>query len=202
MVKEDIAKLTDEELVHRYRNSHETSYIGELYQRYTHLVFGVCVKYLKQQTAAEDATMQIFEKLISDLKKHHIVSFKPWLHTVVKNHCMMEFRKNSTELKNSSQFKNDLKSVVETAETDHLKEAEEKEFILEHLKEGIDELKSEQRECIELFYLKDCSYNEISKITGYNTNEVKSYIQNGKRNLKNYITAQNDKAKQGNGENR
>jgi len=201
LVKEDITRLTDEELVHRYRNSHETSYIGELYQRYTHLVFGVCVKYLKQEAAAEDATMQIFEKLIADLKKHHIVSFKPWLHTVVKNHCMMEFRKNSSATKNNNQFKNDLKTVVESEEADHLKEAQEKEFVLEHLKEGIDELKPEQRECIELFYLKDCSYAEITKITGYSTNEVKSYIQNGKRNLKNYITAQHDKAQQGNGEN-
>ena len=87
--------LTDEELVHRYRNSHETTYIGELYQRYTHLVFGVCMKYLHNDAEAEDATMQIFEKLIQDLKKHHITSFKPWLHMVVKNHCMMHFRKET-----------------------------------------------------------------------------------------------------------
>lgn len=200
MVKEDITKLTDEELVHRYRNSHETSYIGELYQRYTHLVFGVCIKYLKKHAEAEDATMQIFEKLITDLKKHHITVFKPWLHVVVKNHCMMEFRKSATQNKNHTALKYELGNVMENLEESHLQEArerEDKEYILEHLKDGMEELREDQQTCIELFYMKDCSYVEIAKITGFNTNEVKSYIQNGKRNLKNYITAKNERVKKG-----
>ena len=197
MAKENISALTDEELVHRYRNSHETTYIGELYQRYTHLVYGVCMKYLKNEAIAEDLTMQIFEKLIADLKRHHVTAFKPWLHVVVKNECMMEFRKTSTAGKNELKLKFELNENVENAEAEHLKEAEDKEFVLRYLKEGIDELKSEQRECIELFYLKECSYQEVSRITGYTMNEVKSYIQNGKRNLRNYITAKNDRAKEG-----
>jgi RNA polymerase sigma factor (sigma-70 family) len=197
---ENYSTLTDEELVERYRNSHETVYIGELYQRYTHLVFGVCMKYFKNEMAAEDASMQIFEKLISELKKHHITAFKPWLHTVVKNHCMMLFRKDSTEEKRKSALKHDIGNVVENPEEDHLLEAAEKEFILQHLKDSIDELKEEQRICIELFYLKESSYSEISLITGYNLNEVKSYIQNGKRNLKNFITAKNERAQKGHDE--
>ncbi len=194
---EDYTTLTDEELVERYRNSHETVYIGELYQRYTHLVFGVCMKYFKDEATAEDASMQIFEKLISELKKHHITAFKPWLHTVVKNHCMMLFRKESTEEKRKTMLKHDTGNVVENPEENHLQEAAEKEFILQHLKESIDELKEEQRICIELFYLKESSYSEISLITGYSQNEVKSYIQNGKRNLKNFITAKNERAQKG-----
>jgi RNA polymerase sigma-70 factor (ECF subfamily) len=197
---EDYKILTDEELVERYRNSHETVYIGELYQRYTHLVFGVCMKYFKNETASEDATMQIFEKLITELKKHHITAFKPWLHTVVKNHCMMLFRKGSAEEKRMADLKKEAEGLVENSEEQHLLEAQEKEFILQHLKEGIDDLKEEQRICIELFYLKESSYAEISLITGYNPNEVKSYIQNGKRNLKNYITAKNERAQKGQGD--
>lgn len=192
--------LTDEELVHRYRNSHETVYIGELYQRYTHLVFGVCMKYLKNEAEAEDLTMQVFEKLIQDLKKHHVTAFKPWLHMVVKNHCMMLFRKETTIGKKNAKLKFELGSVMENEQADHLteeekkKEAEDKTFILQHLKEGIDELKDEQRTCIELFYLKECSYTEIASLTGFSLNEVKSYIQNGKRNLKNFITAKNNES--------
>lgn len=197
VAKENLHQVTDEELVHRYRNSHETVYIGELYQRYTHLVFGVCMKYFKNEAEAEDATMQIFEKLITELKKHHVVAFKPWLHMVVKNFCMMEFRKQSSSTKKHTQLVNDTKSVMENDTVDHLQLAEEKEYVLQHLQEGIDELKEEQRICIELFYLKDCSYNEIANITGYSINEVKSYIQNGKRNLKNYITAKNEQATKG-----
>jgi RNA polymerase sigma factor (sigma-70 family) len=197
LVKENMSLLTDEELIHRYRNSHETIYVGELYQRYTHLVFGVCLKYLQNNTEAEDVTMQVFEKLITELKKHHVTAFKPWLHVVVKNECMMKFRKDSSEQKNLKDLKNNTSSLVENPQDPHLleaKEAEDREFILQHLKEGMDELKEEQQECIELFYIKGCSYNEISKLTGYTMNEVKSHIQNGKRNLKKYIAAKNDKA--------
>lgn len=195
MVKEDLSKIADEELVHRYRNSHETVYVGELYQRYTGLVYGVCLKYFRNEAEAEDATMQIFEKLINDLKKHHITAFKPWLHTVVKNFCMMEFRKQGNKEKLHNILKTEAKNHVENPEENHLQEAEDKEFVLTHLKEGIDELKPEQRECIELFYLKDCSYQEVSRITGYDLKEVKSYIQNGKRNLKIFITKQHEQAK-------
>src|ERR1019366_7885444 len=166
-------------------------------QRYTHLVFGVCMKYLRNDAEAQDATMQVFEKLITELKKHHITAFKPWLHIVVKNHCMMLFRKETTEGKRKKGWNLDMGDVVENPEENHLHDAEEKEFILQHLKEGIDELKKEQRMCVELFYLKDSSYSEIAVITGYSINEVKSYIQNGKRNLKNYITAKNEQAKKG-----
>ena len=197
MAQEDYKNISDEELIHRYRNSHETIYIGELYQRYTHLVFGVCMKYFKNEPEAEDATMQIFEKLISDLKKHHVTAFKPWLHTVVKNHCMMQFRKDATTNKHITELKFETREIVENPEENHLQEAEEKEFVLTHLKDGIDELKEEQRACIELFYLKDLSYVEVASITGYSLNEVKSYIQNGKRNLKNFITAKNEQAKKG-----
>ncbi|MDB5283899.1 MAG: polymerase subunit sigma-24 [Bacteroidota bacterium] len=192
--------LTDEELVQRYRNSHETAYIGELYQRYTHLVFGVCMKYLKDDAGAQDATMQVFEKLITELKKHHITAFKPWLHIVVKNHCMMLFRKDSTEGKRKRDLKLDMGDVVENPDVNHLQDEQDKEFMLTHLKDGIDELKEEQRICVELFYLKNSSYNEIAVITGFSINEVKSYIQNGKRNLKNYITAKNEQAQKGHNE--
>lgn len=178
--------------------------MGELYQRYTHLVYGVCMKYVQNEAQAEDMTMQIFEKLIQDLKKHHVTTFKPWLHMVVKNHCMMHFRKESKDDKKRSKLRFELNNSVENEPVDHLldaeekqKEAADKEFVLQYLKEGIDELKEEQRTCIELFYLKDCSYNEISNVTGFTTNEVKSHLQNGKRNLKNYITSKNNEAKNG-----
>jgi RNA polymerase sigma-70 factor (ECF subfamily) len=197
LAREDYSVISDEELVERYRNSHETTYIGELYQRYTHLVFGVCMKYFRNEAEAEDATMQIFEKLINDLKKHHITAFKPWLHIVVKNHCMMHFRKETSQGKKMADLKYEVKGSVENPEESHLEEALEKEYILQHLHEGIETLKEEQRTCVELFYLKDQSYIQISEATGYSLNEVKSYIQNGKRNLKNFISLKNEQAKKG-----
>jgi RNA polymerase sigma-70 factor (ECF subfamily) len=97
-------KATDEELVEMFKNSHDNLYMGELYIRYTDLVFGVCLKYLQNKDDAQDATMQIFEKLIADLKKHKIATFKPWLYMVVKNYCMMEFRKATSRNKNEKSY--------------------------------------------------------------------------------------------------
>jgi RNA polymerase sigma-70 factor (ECF subfamily) len=155
------------------------------------------MKYFRNEAEAEDATMQIFEKLINDLKKHHITAFKPWLHIVVKNHCMMHFRKETSQGKKMADLKYEVKGSVENPEESHLEEALEKEYILQHLHEGIETLKEEQRTCVELFYLKDQSYIQISEATGYSLNEVKSYIQNGKRNLKNFISLKNEQAKKG-----
>ncbi len=191
--------LSDEELVHRYRNSYDTVYVGELYQRYTHLVFGVCLKHFKSEQAAKDAVMQIFEKLIADLKRHHVVAFKAWLHTVVKNHCMMQFRNDKTSFKRQQEYRQELQNEaaydVENQLELHLEAAEEKEWFLQHLNSSIHELREEQRKCVELFYLKGNSYQEIAEETGYSMNEVKSYIQNGKRNLKNIILAKHERSK-------
>jgi RNA polymerase sigma-70 factor (ECF subfamily) len=185
---EDSTFLSDEELVHRYRNSHDPAYVGELYVRYTHLVYGVCLKYFQNDADAQDAVMQIFEKLIKELKKHHVETFKPWLHTVVKNHCMMQFRKDAVESKRETELKKTVKEAVENTDTDHLDKEDEKELMAIYLSSGMDTLKEEQRKCIELFYLREKSYQQIVEETGYSMNEVKSYIQNGKRNLKNFIT--------------
>jgi RNA polymerase sigma factor (sigma-70 family) len=184
---EDSPFLSDEELVHRYRNSHDTAYIGELYVRYTHLVYGVCLKYFHNDADAQDAVMQIFEKLITELKKHHVEVFKPWLYIVVKNYCMMEFRKESSATRKETELKNNIKSSVESEAADHPDE-DERAMMVQYLSNGMEALKDEQRMCVEMFYLKGMSYQQIADVTDYTINEVKSYIQNGKRNLKNYIT--------------
>jgi RNA polymerase sigma factor (sigma-70 family) len=180
--------LSDEELVHRYRNSHDTAYIGELYVRYTHLVYGVCLNYFRNDADAQDAVMQIFEKLIQDLKKHHVETFRPWLHTVVRNHCLMQFRKEASNHKKETELKNVVKGSVENPNPEHLDSESEKALMIEYLTAGMETLKEEQRKCVELFYLRDMSYQQISEATGYSMNEVKSNIQNGKRNLKNHIS--------------
>ena len=185
---DDSPFLSDEELVHRYRNSHDTAYIGELYVRYTHLVYGVCLKYLHNDADAQDAVMQIFEKLIKELKKHHIEIFKPWLYTVVRNHCMMHFRQEASATKKEAELKNTIKANVESTEEGHLDTEEDKEIMVQYLANGMEALKDEQRMCVEMFYLKGMSYQQIADVTDFSLNEVKSYIQNGKRNLKNYIT--------------
>ncbi len=158
--------------------------MGILYKRYAHLVLGLCFKYLKDEDEAKDAVMHIFEKLMADLLKHEVHYFKSWLYTFSKNHCLMIIRKKQARLNKEMDLKIHADSFMETETGLHLKTHEAKETEYNALEKAIEELNEEQRVCIDLFYLKEKSYQEISNNTGYTLNEVKSFIQNGKRNLK------------------
>lgn len=179
----DYSNTPDHDLLALFKTTGSNETIGVLFKRYSHLVYGVCNKYLKDEEAAKDAVMQIFEKLLKDINKHDIQEFKPWIYTVAKNHCFMILRAKPKEI---SGQENDfmekqafLHLPVEPAE-----ELNEKQQQLQKLDEAISQLDEHQRTCIELFFIHEKSYQEISDSTGYDLNKVKSYIQNGKRNLK------------------
>jgi RNA polymerase sigma-70 factor (ECF subfamily) len=176
----DIKKLTDLELIAKYRESDNNLYVGELYRRYTHLVYGVCYKYLGNHHDCHDATVEIFEQLLLKLKVHDVLNFKAWLHSVAKNHCLMKLRKG----KNQVVLTEDMNEVVESGQELHPSGVNDQEQKLRHLEEAVTRLNEEQRICIELFYLQQKSYQQIMKETGFDFRQVKSFIQNGKRNLK------------------
>lgn len=159
-------------------------FVGILYKRYSHLVLGLSLKYLKDKDEAKDAVMQIFEKLLADLLKHKVEFFKSWLYSFSKNHCLMIIRTKQSRLKKEIDLQVHADSFMETESGLHLNNGQEKEKQYESLEKAINELNDDQRKCIDLFYLKNRSYNEIVDITGFTLNEVKSFIQNGKRNLK------------------
>lgn len=153
---------------------------GELFQRYSLLVFGLCLKYHKNKQRAEDATMDIFEKLNDKIKRSDIKHFRNWLHSVARNECLMSLRK-----KGLKESEIDTALITEADQGgEELKLAELNERKLTLLEKAIGELKDEQKQCIELFYLKKKSYDDVSTETGFELKKVKSYIQNGKRNLK------------------
>ncbi len=174
------SSLTDKELVIQYKESGELSVLGELYQRYMDLVYGVCLKYFKEPETAKDAVMQIFEDLVSKLKKHEVDNFKGWLHQVAKNHCLMQLRtpKNIKTVELKTEF-------VQSEENVHLNGVLEKEENFKKLEFCLGTLTGEQRMVIRLFYLDGKCYNEIVETTGHDWNQVRSLIQNGRRNLKN-----------------
>ncbi|MDF2452791.1 MAG: polymerase sigma factor, sigma-70 family [Bacteroidota bacterium] len=176
--------FSDNELITEYKNTKNNVFVGILYKRYSHLVLGLSLKYLKDMDEAKDAVMQIFEKLLSDLLKHNIEYFKSWLYTLSKNHCLMILRTKQSRLKKDIDLQVNAGSFMETESNLHPNNAEEKEKQYTLLEKAIDELNEDQKKCIELFYLKEKSYNQIVDLTGYSLNEVKSFIQNGKRNLK------------------
>ena len=182
--KDKGAPESDLELVARYRKEQDMKDVGELFQRYTHLVYAVCMKYLKDEAACKDAVMEIFEKLIIDLKTHEVKNFKAWLHTVTRNHCLMQLRKAQSQLKKEEAYKKEEPGFVESGEELHLNAANPQEMQLTHLEQALENLKPEQKKCVELFYLQEKCYHEVAAVTGYTLKQVKSYIQNGKRNLK------------------
>ena len=172
---------TDSQLINIFLQDGNNEYIGELYKRYGHLVLGLCIKYLRNKDEAEDAVMTIFGQLISDLKKHKVEYFKSWLYTYSKNHCLMQLRKKQSQLKKELDVKENEIFLMDYNNIEHLNE---KEGQIALMQTALSELNKEQKICLELFYINNKSYTEIMTITGYNNNEVKSHIQNGKRNLK------------------
>ena len=153
--------------------------LGELYQRYMDLVYGVCLKYFKEPETAKDSVMQIFEELVSKLKKHDVDNFKGWLHQVAKNYCLMQLR--TPRNMKTVEFKTEL---MQSEENVHLNGVFEKEENFKRLEHCLGTLTKEQQEAIKLFYLDGKCYNEIVEITGQDWNQVRSFIQNGRRNLK------------------
>lgn len=178
----NIEQFSDAQLIDKYKLIHDKSIVGELYKRHTSFVFLVCMKYLKNKQESQDAVMQIFEKLFDLLLKHNIENFKPWLHTVTKNYCLLQIRNFSHSQKKEQELKKDLKNFVENFDEVNL--INEKEIKLNQLEKAIEKLNTEQQECINLFYIQEKSYKEIADITGYDIKNVKSFIQNGKRNIK------------------
>jgi RNA polymerase sigma factor (sigma-70 family) len=177
-----LKNLSDEELVYAYASKRNSDALGILYQRYAHLVYGVCMKYLKQAEPARDATMQIFEKLIADLPRFEIRFFKAWLMRVTRNHCLMQLRQNPHATKLVEEF-----PELHVEYREDLHPVLEREEMLNRMEEALQELGEEQQRCIILFYLHKKTYTEIMTETGYTFMQVKSYIQNGKRNLKNKL---------------
>ena len=175
---------SDDQLLALFRETADLEYLGELYGKYLHLVYGVCLKYLKDREASQDATMQIFEKLIVEIPKREIMNFKPWLHVITKNHCLMQLRSEKSRNVRQEKIVSEQDFFVENAQELHLNNEQALDQDLKVLRLCIERLKDEQKECVSLFYLQEKCYQEISDDLGVDLKKVKSYIQNGKRNLK------------------
>lgn len=176
---------SDEELLHEFQHTGNIDVLGMLFERYMHLVYGVCLKYLKNREEAQDAVIELFEKLGKELHSKQVNTFKSWLYVVSKNHCLMKLRSQQAQLLKQKEFEKSELSFMESdailhPDNDHW----EPEEMNQRLQECLEKLREHQRACIELFYFKELCYLEISDNLKIDIKKVKSYIQNGKRNLK------------------
>ena len=169
----------DRELLLSYSRDGNTTALGILLQRYTGMLLGVCMKYLKNEEEAKDSVQQVFLKVINELNKYNVDYFKSWIYMVAKNHCLMKLRNNKIDTVEVNE-----KMFVAGNEKDEKVLIENREKSLNNLEAALKLLTAEQRICVDLFYMQKKSYQQITEITGYNGLQVKSHIQNGKRNLK------------------
>ena len=179
MKEQDFSNITDEELLSLYQKTGDNNWLGALLKRYTLLLLGVSMKYLKNEEEAKDNVQQVFIKVLEQINKHQITYFKSWLYIVAKNECLMKIRskngKYTTEISDR---------LLGEAEEDDSEQEAFLEKDLHLLASALKELNEEQQQCISLFYLQKMPYQLISEKTGFSPMQVKSYIQNGKRNLK------------------
>ncbi len=177
MKEKNLHYATDQQLLEQFYEHENTQLLGILLQRYTLLLLGVCMKYLKNEEAAKDAVQQIFLKVINELKRYKVQYFKSWLYMIAKYYCLMQLR-NKT-----SYVVIDVQENLQADETLLLHQST-KEELLTLIEICLPQLNTEQQTCIHLFYIEKKNYNQVSSVTGYSIMQVKSYIQNGKRNLK------------------
>lgn len=174
---------SDAALLESFRQSGDMDMLGELYKRYMSLVYGVCLKYLKNRDEAQDAVMGVFEKLIIETTRHNIENFKSWLYVLSKNYCLMQLRSASSENERFKRMQAESFSFMENGEDLHPID-EDKPVNEKALEDCINKLKEEQLQCIRLFYYDNKCYREIATMLKLDENKVKSYLQNAKRNLK------------------
>lgn len=171
--------LTDADLMDEFRRTRDTHWLGILLERYTLLLLGVCMKYLKDEEDAKDAVQQVFLKALTELEKYRVEYVKSWLYTIARNHCLMQLRGKEKPV---LEITDRIPEPIEEEDPQLLHRMKEKKF--DSMEAALSELSEEQRSCVILFYLEKKSYQQVAERTGYTLNEVKSHIQNGKRNLR------------------
>jgi RNA polymerase sigma-70 factor (ECF subfamily) len=177
------ADISDEYLLKEFQSSGDLELLGELYSAYMHLVYGVCMKYFRNRDESMDAVMQIFEKLVTEVPRHEIENFRNWLHIVTKNYCLMQIRSKKSQDERFSEWIIDSQIFMENGQYLHPLDREEPDTG-KAIEECIERLKDEQRTCILKFYYENKCYQEIAVAMDLSEKKVKSYLQNGKRNLK------------------
>jgi len=192
--KSGSGRKSDAQLISEFSSTGDLEILGELYSGYLHLVYGVCLKYLNDREESQDAVMQIFEKLITDIPKQKIDNFRNWLHVVTRNFCLMKLRADKTEELKMREWSADPSNFMENENDLHPIDREDIK-IDEALADCIEKLKDEQKKCIRQFYYENRSYSEIAANLGFDEKKVKSYLQNGKRNLKLCLEEKNEKEK-------
>jgi RNA polymerase sigma factor (sigma-70 family) len=180
---------SESDLLLEYRQTGDLAILGKLYEPHMEMIFAIAMKYFKDEEEAKDTVMALFEELIPKLRQHEVENFKPWLGMVTRNYCLMELRKKTVEVShfdviNDQEDENISNNFMEIHTSEHHIDNIDLEQNLTKLEDCMKTLNLEQKQSVELFFMQEKTYQEVSQLTGFEVNKVKSYLQNGKRNLK------------------
>ena len=180
---------SETDLLREYLQTGDLSILGKLYEPQMEMVFAIAMKYFKDEEEAKDTVMALFEELIPKLRHHEVENFKAWLGMVTRNYCLMELRKKTVEFSNfeidyNDEGENISDNFMEITNLEHHTDSLDLEQNLTKLEDCLKTLNLEQKQSVELFFMQEKTYQEVSQLTGFDVNKVKSYLQNGKRNLK------------------
>lgn len=187
LTPENKINISDAALLEQYQSTVDLKILGELYTRHAEMVYYVCLRYFKDEEKSKDAVMLIFEQLINKVHKQDIKDFNKWLYVVAKNFCLMDIRSNKKNI--VVPMDDFVEFSINLHQVDDYTQKEEQ---LTKLEICVDKLPDKQKMAVDLFFMQEKCYKDIVSITGYSMNEVKSFIQNGKRNLKNCMEKNND----------
>lgn len=177
--KNHITILTDKDLLAQYAASGNAEYFGVLYNRYIPLLYGVCLKYLNDESKAQEAVARLFEELLLKLPGCEIPAFRTLLYNEACDYCFRVIEKENKEI--PVRFNNNKPESAEILRL--LCDEETGDKRTQALHNCLGRLPDGQRICITHFFIKEMSYADIVEKTGYALNTVKSNIENGKRNL-------------------
>ena len=186
---------SDELLIQLYQQTGKEIYVAELFQRYVDKVYIIARKYLKERETSKDLVMVVFEKVLKNLHKTDVQHFGNWVHTITRNECTHYHRQTNSKAQKLSEWSDVERNSQNSVENDQLMrliEAEDSAAAKKALEQAMNKLKDHHRKCIQLFYFEQKSYKEIAEITGFTLNEVKSYIQHAKNNLKKKLIKNKD----------
>ena len=168
--------LSDEELVELYKQQLDQEFLSTVFTRHISTLFGICMKYLKNEADAKDMVQQLYEQVCKYLPNSTIKKFDAWLYTVAKNACInfLDKRKDCFI---------DIESVTEI-EDENRGDFLEAERTYDKVNFCIEKLIGGQKTVIELFYFKKYCYREIAEKLAIDWGSVRAMIQNARRNLK------------------
>ncbi len=181
-----LRQMTDDQCLKRIAAGEEEPF-QVLFERYGELVFGYCVKLLKDRERAEDASQEAWVKIIKNANKYECQGkFRAWLLQITRNTCFSLFRdlkKNRTEDVSDHEIEDmSQKSILD------LMSAEENKA---KLKKCIEDLPENQRLALLVWMTEDKSYEEIAEHMQTSVSAVKSLLFRSRQSLKEMLGSNN-----------